>query len=116
MNLNKLFVSCIIVSLVISAFFVQSCKKGTDSKITIIIEDAIVVNTGDPAADGCGWLLKTNTDSTYNAPNLAVQYQVNNLKIHIAYHKLTTRYYCGQLPIPQNHGITQVQLDTIKTR
>ncbi|HEY8784484.1 MAG TPA: hypothetical protein VIM16_22855 [Mucilaginibacter sp.] len=108
-SLTLLFI-CILVLTIIAGL---SCKKG-DSKITIITEDAIVVDKGDIAADGCGWQIKTTlTDSTYSPQNLSIQYQVNNLKVHITYHKLKTRFYCSQITNNPGPGITEIQLDAI---
>jgi hypothetical protein len=88
-------------------------KKSSSTQI--ITANATIINEGDPAADGCGWLVKINeTDSTYNAPNLADQYKVNGLKVQVAYEKLSERFYCGMIPVPQNPGITEIKINSIK--
>jgi hypothetical protein len=116
MKLPKRQTLLFICILVLPVMIASSCKKG-DSKITILSEDAIVVNTGDIAADGCGWQIKTTlTDSTYSPQNLSAQYQVNNLKVRIAYHKLKTRFYCSQITNNPGPGITEIQLDGIVTQ
>jgi hypothetical protein len=102
--------------LVVAIATTAACKKGATNKPIIFSEDATILDEGDPAADGCGWLIKTSSDSTYNASALDNQYKINNLKIHIAYHKLKPRYYCGFQAIPQNGGITEIQLDSIRTK
>jgi hypothetical protein len=93
---------------------VSSCKK-SDSSILIISEDATIIDRGDIAADGCGWQIITKTDSTYVPQNLNSQFQINNLPVHITYHKLKTRYYCGQVANNPGSGITEIQLDNIIT-
>ena len=114
MKLSKLHTFLFIGILVLPVIVTLSCKKG-DNRITIISEDAIVMDTGNIAADGCGWQIKTTlTDSIYSPQNLSVQYQVNNLKIHIAYHKLKPRSYCSQIANHPGPGITEIQIDSIK--
>lgn len=94
----------------------MSCKKAGNTK-QVLTADATIINEGPPAADGCGWLIKIDaTDSIYNAPNLDAKYQVDNLKLNITYHKLSTRFYCGDIVITKDPGITEIQLNTIKTR
>ncbi|MDB4902655.1 MAG: hypothetical protein JWQ63_1936 [Mucilaginibacter sp.] len=101
--------------LVLSFITTLSCKKSDNSIITIS-EDATVVDKGSIAADGCGWQMITKTDSTYVPQNLSSQFQINNLKVHITYHKLKTRYYCSQIANNPGSGITEIQLDAIITR
>jgi hypothetical protein len=94
-----------------------SCKKNDNKHSAPISEDAIVVNTGGIAADGCGWQIKTvSADSTYSPQNLSTQYEVNNLKVHIVYHKLIARFYCSQVAGDPGPGITEIQIDSISTR
>ena len=89
---------------------IWSCNKENKVKQTYT-EDAIIINTGPVAADGCGWELKTSTDSIYSPVNLDAQYQVNNLNVHITYEKPGTKFRCGMLA--KNPGVTQIQLDNI---
>ncbi|WP_183579944.1 hypothetical protein HDF18_25575 [Mucilaginibacter sp. X5P1] len=115
MKLN-LFYKSILSILTLSVCVILSCKK-SDHATNIINADATVLNTGSTAADGCGWLIQVETpDSTFSIPDLPAQYQVNNLKVHIAYHKLATRFYCGQLALAKDPGITEIELDAIKKR
>jgi hypothetical protein len=92
-----------------------SCKKN-DNSSSVKSMDAIVINTGPQAADGCGWLIKAANDSIYNATNLTSQYQVDSLKVHITYRKLAPRFYCGNIVRTLNPGITEIQLNTITKR
>jgi hypothetical protein len=93
-----------------------SCKKSDNNKTVIITEDAIVLDKGDIAADGCGWQIKGSlTDSTYSPQNLNAKYMVNNLRVHIAYHKLAPRFYCSDISNNAGPGITEIQLDSIRT-
>lgn len=91
---------------------ILSCKKHNPMLIAEeLTADATVINSGDPAADGCGWLIKiSGTDSTYSPKNLPVLDQIANLKVHIMYKRLSTKFQCGWLP---GTGPTQIQLDAI---
>ncbi|MDB5086356.1 MAG: hypothetical protein JWR09_350 [Mucilaginibacter sp.] len=111
---NPLTFICILVLSLIITF---SFKKNSADKTTLINEDATIINTGSTAADGCGWQIKTaGTDSIYSPLDLNEQYQVNNLKIHVSYHKLKTRFYCSQVANDPGPGIAEVSIDSIKPR
>ena len=60
----------LIIALTLIACFTLSCKKGNVTTKSVVA-NAIVINKGNPAADGCGWLIKINgTDSLYSPSNL----------------------------------------------
>jgi hypothetical protein len=82
----------VIALIVITAI---ACTK-SDSENTVVITEAVVINSGAVAADGCGWLIKIPvTDSTYSPVNLAEDYKVNNLKIKVRFHPMSTKFTCG---------------------
>jgi hypothetical protein len=86
-----------------------SCKKDNTGHIAT---NAIIINSGPVAADGCGWLVKINgTNEEYSPINLSATYQTDSLKVSITYHVLTTKLSCGSF----SGGITQIQLNAIKT-
>jgi hypothetical protein len=98
------------------ALTILSCKKNNGTA-QLVTADATIINGGPAAADGCGWLIKIDaTDSIYNAPNLTAKYQVDRLKVNITYHKLSTRFYCGDVVPALDPGMTEIQLTTIKIR
>ncbi|HEY5326609.1 MAG TPA: hypothetical protein VIJ27_06380 [Mucilaginibacter sp.] len=114
MKLPKQIIDLLFFIVLLTALITSSCKKNNINDITV---DATVIYSGDPAADGCGWEMKINNkDSIYNAPNLPVAYQTANLPVKISYHKLTARYHCSDIADYQGPGITEIQLDGIKTR
>ena len=88
---------------------VLSCKKNsTNPSVTA---NALVLNYGDPAADGCGWIIKiTGTDSTYSPVTLADAYKTDSLKVTISYTLADSKFNCGWLP---GGGVTQIKLGTI---
>jgi hypothetical protein len=105
----KIFLQALVITLLVLAVVV-ACKK-TNGPLEKT-EDATVVNAGDPAADGCGWQLRT-ADSTYSPVNLAAQYQTGGLSVRVTYHRTGTRSYCG-FAVPQvNRGFAQIQIDNI---
>lgn len=86
---------------------ISSCKKDDLSA------DATVINSGDPAADGCGWLIKINsTGITYSPVNLSVMFETDGLKVRIAYRVLKTKFGCGDV-VGGGTLLTQIQLDGI---
>jgi len=85
-----------------------SCKKDGN----LLTANATIIDTGSVAVDGCGWLIKLNDNTTYEATNLATDFQKNNLQIRISYHLLTTKFQCGNSP--PGGGITQIELKTIR--
>jgi hypothetical protein len=102
----------VIIFILASSLTMLSCKKHNPVPITEeLTADATVINSGDPAADGCGWLIKiSGTDSTYSPKNLPVLDEIANLKVHITYKRLSTKFQCGWLP---GSGPTQIQLDAV---
>jgi len=89
MQLNRLQKVSFILLLLLPALMVTSCKKSSNPPKQSFSANAIVLDKGNVAADGCGWQIMIS-DSLYSPLNLGVQFQVNNLKVHVAYHKLTT--------------------------
>ena len=106
-NLKSLI--CVIVIITI----VSGCKKESSSKTGNHIEtNAVIVNSGEISADGCGWLVKINgTNEEYSPINLSTDYQKDSLKVKITYHVLTTKLHCGAFA--GGTGIPQIQLDDI---
>jgi hypothetical protein len=90
-----------------------SCKKNNSSRI--LVDNALIINEGDPAADGCGWVVRVNGDSTYSPVNLATAYKVDSLKVHITYQKLSQKFLCGDFVGPSlvSPGITEIQINAI---
>jgi hypothetical protein len=106
-NLKSLI--CVIVILAI----VSGCKKENGS--THITPNAVIVFSGEIAADGCGWLVKVDgINEEYSPVNLSTAYQKDSLKVKITYHILTTKQHCGAFNGGSGEGgITQIHLDAI---
>lgn len=58
-------------------------------------EDAIIRFYGEPASDGCGWVVKAS-DTIYMPKNLLPEFYTDSLKVRIKY-KVLERVNCGLL-------------------
>ncbi|MDB5131573.1 MAG: hypothetical protein JWR02_1322 [Mucilaginibacter sp.] len=113
MKLTPPLISLFIIIFLLPVLIIISCKK-QPVNLSGITADATVIDGGNPAADGCGWEMKINsTDSLYSVPNLPIAFQTANLQVHITYHKLSTRYYCGMIANNPGPGMTEIQVDAI---
>ena len=77
----------------------------------LIEAEAMVVDTGSPAVDGCGWLIKIG-EEYYKPENLAEKYQVDDLEVSISYFLSGGVYSCGI----GSKGITKIVLKDIDNR
>jgi len=84
------------ITVIVSFLLIMSCK----SKDGILIEsdcteceDAVVRNFGDPALDGCGWVLDVS-ETIYKPRNLPGEYKVDSLDVKIRY-KVLDSVNCG---------------------
>jgi len=103
----------ILICLAVLVLVVNLCCKKSALPPGEFSVNAIVINLGSPDADGCGWAIKTATDTVFHPTNLSAQYEVDSLKIHINYHKLAGKYECGGIPEPLNGGMPEIQIDAI---
>jgi hypothetical protein len=82
--------------LVIGIFAIAfvSCKKNNED--TSICKTAMVHDGGDPAADGLGWILVTDTASyTYEAPeNLDASFKTEGLLVDFCYVLSANDFIC----------------------
>jgi hypothetical protein len=78
------------ISLLFLVFFLSmaACKK--ESKLLI----ASVRDGGDPAVDGCGWLMDISSE-TYKPENLPEEFKVDGMDVQIKYEKLDSMADCG---------------------
>ena len=91
--MKNLFFITIVTLLILSAC---KSKGGTVSDTTCdSCEDAMIRFYGDPALDGCGWVV--NASSTIYMPeNLLPEFYEDSLKVRIKY-KVLERVNCGLL-------------------
>jgi hypothetical protein len=60
--------------------------------------DATILDLGDPALDGCGWVVQFEIDGMlqdHRADSLATSFQQNNLEVKIEYLETTEESVCG---------------------
>jgi hypothetical protein len=55
---------------------------------------AVVVYEGDPAVDGCGWLIQ-HAQKFYSPVNLGSDFKIDSLKIVLSYKVLESTWNCG---------------------
>ncbi len=77
-------------AILLAAFIILSCDKND-------FVDATVYDFGEPAVDGCGWVIEVGSEF-YKPTNLEPQYQIDQLEIKIDFEKLSSRANCGLLP------------------
>jgi hypothetical protein len=63
-------------------------------KVDGVYTQVMVHYAGDPAVDGCGWLLKGDT-VVFKPVDLPKKYQRDSLRVEILYRVLEERSTCG---------------------
>lgn len=90
--------------LAVFAFATFSCEK------VEIVEEAIVLDFGDVAADGCGWLLELEDGELVHATNgIPENLQQDSLKVLIDYEAADGQFQCGLASTTYN----QIELTSI---
>ena len=56
--------------------------------------DAVIIDSGDVSADGCGWIVNVGNDY-FHPQSLEAIYQVDGLHVIISYRKLNSQFMCG---------------------
>lgn len=86
--MRKLCKNIILLGLTLFIWF--SCDEEQDYRTA----DAIIIDAGNPAADGCGWLIEISNE-TFKPTELDEQFQENNLSVTIEYKVLYSEWSCG---------------------
>lgn len=74
-----------------------ACQKNTyyeDRDPNQLEDTATILDTGSPALDGCGWLVKVGNTS-YSPDNLPNDFKINNIQVNIKYIISDTKFSCG---------------------
>jgi hypothetical protein len=104
-----------IIGLTLLFTIVFGCKKENTSSNTKaktpVAGNAMIVNTGLVAADGCGFLIKIDS-KYYHADNLPEQFQKDGLNVNIDYSSSTSKFQCSTNP---NNLIPVIYLNSIDT-
>jgi hypothetical protein len=103
-----------VISLMLLVTIAYGCKKenknnGNTKVKTSGVGNAMIVNTGLIAADGCGWLIKIDSNF-YHADNLPEQFQKDSLNVNIDYNLSTSKFQCSTNP---NNLIPVIHLNSI---
>ena len=58
-------------------------------------KDAVILDTGPLASDGCGWVVRVGDDQYYHPENLDEKFWQNDLQVQVCYELTTDKFYCG---------------------
>jgi len=83
------------------------CDKKNESEFQI--QNGLVLNYGEPALDGCGWVIQINKVD-YSPVNLDANFQKDSLKVAVEYQILKSTFNCGW----RDHGYQQIKIVSIK--
>jgi len=86
---------------------ILSCEKRDE--LNLKHAEGLVLYYGDPAVDGCGWIIQINKVD-YSPVNLDAKFQKDSLKIVLDYQILKSTWNCGW----QGSGIQQIKIGNIK--
>jgi hypothetical protein len=103
---NFIFLCGIIV---ISSF---NCSKTNLKSSEQKDVSGMVLFQGDPAVDGCGWLIKIDT-MMYSPINLSANFQKDSLKVILGYERLNSTWNCGWR-IPGYYQIKIINIQKIE--
>lgn len=81
----------IIPIVAILLFLFSSCKKEEQ------FESALILDLGDPALDGCGWVVELE-GTNYKPLALNEEFQHDSLMVMIKYEIKSTMANCGLVP------------------
>ncbi|UCS91817.1 hypothetical protein KZP23_13855 [Echinicola marina] len=86
------------------AVFFSAC---TDDDRPVLQVEAKIVDGGNPAVDGCGWLMEINGEN-YKPKSLKEQFQIDGLEV-ILFYSTTGVSYCGM----GSNELTSIAVDKI---
>ena len=92
---------------IIVGILAVSCDKKNESDLKM--GNGLILNYGNPAADGCGWIVEINK-VFYSPENLDATFQKDSLKVTVDYQILNSYFGCGFA----NHGYQQIRITSIK--
>ena len=90
----------------ILGFVAVSCDKKNESEFQM--QNGLVLNYGNPAADGCGWVIRIDKVD-YSPVNLDTNFQKDSLKVVVDYQVLKSTFNCGL----NDYGYQQIKIVSI---
>jgi hypothetical protein len=112
-NLQNIKIMKTIVLLILSiGLFAFSCENQSPVDMDIEAQNnvsALIVYEGDPAVDGCGWLIQRG-QNFYSPVNLDSDFKTDSLKVVVSYKILESSWNCGW----REPGYKQIEILNIK--
>jgi hypothetical protein len=95
------------IILLLTAFTLTACNKEADAECM----DGTIENAGDPAADGLGWVLRTNAEVPryYVLSNLPASYQENGLAVNACLVNTGQKMNCMCAVPPDKYKVVSIQ-------
>lgn len=85
------------------------CEKSNETNI--LTGNGLILYYGDPAVDGCGWVIEVK-DTTYYPTNLDPKFQKDNLEVTVNYRILSSTWNCGW----RDPGYQEIELSKINLK
>jgi hypothetical protein len=105
-KLKKLPAFLFLFSLCISLLGIECKKEEPDVQGA----DGLVLYYGDPAVDGCGWIIKIN-NTEYAPVNLDSEFQNDSTNVVLEFNLLDSKWHCGwREPGYQQIEITKISI------
>lgn len=102
-------VRCVFLLFFVFGIVSVSCDKKSESDFQLM--NGLVHNYGDPAVDGCGWMIEV--DKVLFSPiNLDANFQKDSLKVILDYEVLKSKWACGW----RSQGYPQIKIINIKQK
>jgi len=80
----------------VNVLIISSCKSkewAVNDSGCSTCKDAVIRDFGDPALDGCGWVVDVSS-KIYKPQNLLSEYRIDSLEVRIKY-KILDSVNCG---------------------
>jgi hypothetical protein len=96
---------CLILLLTILTF--TSCTKERDSECV----DGMIEYMGDPAADGLGWVLRTEAESPqyFVLDKLPAEYRVDDLRVTACIYNTGEKMTCFCASAPDKYAVSSIR-------
>jgi len=103
----KTIFSGIVILFMIALVSSFSCNKDEQKSIDKS-NTGLILFFGDPAVDGCGWVIKID-NSIYSPLELETEFKIDSLNVKIDYELLNSSFKCGW----REPGYKQIKINTI---
>ena len=92
--MKKIFLLLMLVSCFLMSF---QCEEDIAANYEVVDLNALITYNGDPAFDGCSWLLLSDNE-TYSPVSLPEALQQDSLEVMVKVELLDTKYQCSLFP------------------